>query len=105
MSFRIPPTSKYFQMAALQEEQQVYGKDEKTPFISSCHQVLPKVTWSFQVYLGTINLTLIGPNVQVVMLTGEIMITTMRVTIFSLKESSHSGANHNQILPTIHSGG
>ena len=83
----------------LWEEQQVYGTDERTPFISRCHQVLPKVIWSFQVYLGIINLTLIQPNVQVVMLTGEIMITTMRVTGFSLKESSHGGADRDQLLP------
>ena len=88
-----------------QEEKQVYGTDEKTPFISSCHQVLSKVIWSFQVYLGTINLTLIQPNVQVVKLTGEIVITTVRVTVFSLKENSHGGADHDQILPTTHSGG
>ena len=51
----------------LQEEQQVYVTHERICFISRCHQVLPKVIWSFQVYLGITNLTLICPNVQVAM--------------------------------------
>ena len=82
----------------------MYGTDETTPFLSRCHQVLPKDIWSFQVYLGTINLTLICPNVQVAMLIGEIMIMTMRVTGFNLKESSHGGADHDQLLQIIRFG-
>ena len=83
MSFRIPPTSKYAQMAAVGRATGVWDRREHTFYF----QMPPKVTWSFQVYLDITNLTLIHSNVQVAMLTGEIMIMTMRVTDFNLKES------------------
>ena len=59
-----------------------------------------KDTWNLQVYLGTINLTLILPSVQVIMLNGEIMIMTMRVTGLNLKGNFHGGPDHDQILLT-----
>ena len=77
----------------LWEEQQVYGTDVRTHFISGCHQVLPKLTWSFQVYLAITSITLIRPNVQLAMLTGEITIMTMRATDFSLKENFPGGTD------------
>ena len=82
------------------EEHQEYGTDESTHSISSSHQVSPKVTWSFQVYLGIMNLTLILFNVQEAMLIGEIMISIMRVTGFSLKENFQDGVEDDQLLPT-----
>ena len=101
-SFPLANMSKWL---PLWEEQQEYGIDESTPSISSSHQISPKVTWSLQVYLGIMNLTLILSSVQVVMLIGEIMILIMRVTGSSLKENFQDGVEGDQLLPTIRSTG
>ena len=86
------------------EEQQVYGTDDSTTSISRCHQVLPKLTWSFQVYWAIIILTLIRPNVHVALMAGEIMTMTMKVTDFSWKENFLGVTIHGHTLPIIHLG-
>ena len=86
------------------EEQQVSGTDESTPSISRCHQVLQKHLWSSQVYQAIINLTLTCPNAQVVLLAGEIMIMTTKVTDFRWKESFPGATGHDHALPITHFG-
>ena len=84
------------------EEQLVYGTDENTPSISRCHQVSRKHSWSSQVYQAIISLTSICPNAQVALLAGEIMITTMKVTIFSWKENFQGATICDHALPITH---
>ena len=81
------------------KEQQVSGTDESTPSISRCHQVSQKHLWSSQVYRAIISLTLTHPNAQVVLLAGETMIMTMKVTDFRWKENFPGATEHDHALP------
>ena len=85
-----------------QEEQQVSGTEKSTPSISRCHQVLQKHLWSSQVYRAIINLILTCLNAQVVLLAGEIMIMTTKVTDFRRKENFPGATEQDHVLPIIH---
>ena len=95
MTFRIPPTSKYIQMATTGRATGVWERCENTFYF----QMPPGITKAYMEFSGIpwtiISLTLIHPNIQEALLIGEIMIMIMRVTDFSWKENFPGATIHD----------
>ena len=83
-SFQLVNMSKWLP----QEEQQVYGTDERTRFISRCHQVLPKVIWEFSGIPGYYQFDFDMAQCSGSYVNWDITIMTMGATDFNLKEFS-----------------
>ena len=104
MSFRIPPTSKYVQMAAMGSATGVWDRWEHT-FYFQLPPGITKVYMEFSGIPGYYQFDFNTAQCSGSYIKWGIMIMTMRVTIFSLKGNFHSGVDYDQILPTTHSEG
>ena len=103
MSFRVPPTSKYVQMAAAGRASGVWYRQEHTFYF----QMPPGITKASMELSGIpaiMNLTLTCPNVQVALLAGEIMTTIMKVLDIRWKENFQGATEYDQALPITHFG-
>ena len=105
MSFRIPPTSKYVQMAAMGRASGVWDRQEHTFYF----QLPPGITKGYMEFTGIPGYYQF--DFDTALCSGSYVkwgdtIMTMRVNHkFSLKGNFHGGADHDQILLTIHSEG